>query len=69
MNAVKHLFSKNKRRYKDDGFDLDLSYVTENIIAMGYPSESMVSMFRNFWDDVKSFLKENHEDHYKVYNL
>ena len=60
MNAVKHLVSKNKRRYKDDGFDLDLSYVTEKIIAMGYPSESMESMFRNSLDDVKIFLKERH---------
>jgi len=68
-NAVKHLVSKNKRRYKDDGFDLDLSYVTEKIIAMGYPSESMESMFRNSLDDVKRFLEERHEDHYKVYNL
>ena len=33
MNAVKHLVSKNKRRFKDYGYDLDLSYVTDNIIA------------------------------------
>jgi len=69
MNAVKHLVSKNKRRFRDNGYDLDLSYVTDNIIAMGYPSESMESMYRNSLDDVKRFLDDRHEGHYKVYNL
>ena len=69
MNAVKQLVSKKKRRFKEDGYDLDLSYVTDNIIAMGYPSESMESMYRNSLEDVKRFLEERHRDHYKVYNL
>jgi len=69
MNAVKHLVSKNKRRFMDYGYDLDLSYVTDDIIAMGYPSESMESMYRNSLDDVKRFLDDRHDGHYKVYNL
>ncbi|XP_034681128.1 phosphatidylinositol 3,4,5-trisphosphate 3-phosphatase and protein-tyrosine-phosphatase PTEN2A [Vitis riparia] len=83
-NAVKavqvkarHVVSQNKRRYQEGGFDLDMTYITENIIAMGFPAGDMSSGFlgyvegfyRNHMEEVIKFFETHHKDKYKVYNL
>ena len=68
-NMVKSLVSKKKNRFCYDGFDLDLSYITERIIAMGLPSTNLEGLYRNSMDEVQNFLNTRHPLHYKVYNL
>ena len=68
-NLVKALVSKKKNRFCYDGFDLDLTYITTRIIAMGLPSTSIEGLYRNSMDNVKKFLNTRHPSHYKVYNL
>jgi hypothetical protein len=46
-SIIKTLVSKNKRRFLDAEYDLDLFYVTPRIIAMGFPSDSVEGLFRN----------------------
>ncbi|XP_037383132.1 phosphatidylinositol 3,4,5-trisphosphate 3-phosphatase TPTE2-like isoform X2 [Talpa occidentalis] len=67
--VTRRMVSENKRRYKKDGFDLDLTYVTERIIAMSFPSSGRQSFYRNPIKEVARFLDTKHQNHYRVYNL
>ncbi|XP_060049499.1 phosphatidylinositol 3,4,5-trisphosphate 3-phosphatase TPTE2-like [Erinaceus europaeus] len=67
--VTRRIVSGNKRRYRKDGFDLDLTYVTERIIAMSFPSSGKESFYRNPMTEVVRFLDIKHQDHYLVYNL
>ena len=68
-SKIKSLVSKNKNRFCYDGFDLDLTYITTRIIAMGLPSTSIKGIYRNSMDKVQAFLNTRHPNQYKVYNL
>ncbi|GAM17525.1 hypothetical protein SAMD00019534_007000, partial [Acytostelium subglobosum LB1] len=62
--------SKDKNRFINDQFNLDLTYITTRIIAMGYPtSDSLESSWRNPRDEVKRFLDTYHPEKYLILNL
>lgn len=69
VRKMRGLVSKNKRRFKEGDFDLDLSYILDNIIAMGFPSEGSSALIRNSMEEVQRFLDTRHPHQYKVYNL
>jgi len=68
-SRVRGFFSGDKIRYKAEGFDLDLSYITPRLIVLGLPATGVASIWRDSLSDVVGFLELHHKDHYKVFNL
>ena len=67
--SARHMVSTNKTRYTLHGFDLDLTYITPRIIAMGLPSTSIEGLYRNPIDEVVRFFNTLHADHHLIINL
>ena len=58
---VKHKVSGKRRRFTHDGFDLDLTYITDRVIAMSFPAHSAwEKMYRNNINDVARFFDMKH---------
>ncbi len=68
MDSIRTLVSGNRRRFTEDNINLDLSYITPNIIAMSYPSSGLESMYRNPIERVADFLNERHGTKYWIIN-
>ena len=69
MNYLRSLISKNKTRFIDRKYNLDLSYITPRIIVMAFPGSGLYGLIRNNIDDVSNFIKERHGENYLVINL
>ena len=53
--VARRLVSKQKQRLKQDGFDLDLTYITDQVIAMGLPCTGSAAIYRNPQSEVIRF--------------
>ena len=66
---VRRRVSGSRHRFVENGFDLDLAYVTSRLIAMGFPGRGSGACFRNPHSEVKRFLEGAHQNHFRIYNL
>ncbi|KAF8499993.1 phosphatases II [Gautieria morchelliformis] len=70
-NYVRNLVSGSKARFKDEELDLDLDlvYVTDQLIVMGFPAEGLEGFYRNKRGHAKRFLDHRHRDKYWIFNF
>ena len=72
MNPVvclRTLVSTKKKRLVNTEYNLDLTYITNYVVAMGYPAQGTEATIRNKKEDVIRFLKQKHGVCVKIYNL
>jgi hypothetical protein len=66
---LRSLVSGSRSRTRELGVDLDLTYITPQLIAMSFPALGMEAFYRNRMQDVAHFLNTKHTDKYLVFNL
>eukprot|EP01130_Rhizamoeba_saxonica_P002924 TRINITY_DN1288_c0_g1_i1.p1 TRINITY_DN1288_c0_g1~~TRINITY_DN1288_c0_g1_i1.p1 ORF type:complete len:546 (-),score=101.47 TRINITY_DN1288_c0_g1_i1:24-1661(-) len=64
LNVGSIRFSSNKI------FTLDLTYITDRIIAMSYPAKGgLKGLYKNRMSSVKSYFQQHHPNKHRIYNL
>lgn len=58
----RNLVSRSRRRYLDEGYNLDLSYIIENrLIVMSFPGSGTIeTTYRNDYDTVSDSILLNY---------
>lgn len=69
LAPVRKFVSADRVRFKDGTYDLDLTYITPQIVAMGFPASGIESAWRNHINDVADMLNKYHAGCYMVWNL
>jgi protein-tyrosine phosphatase len=69
LNFVRGMVSQDLKRHVEAAWDLNLTYIVPNLIAMSYPGEGVEGMYRNDITQVAAYLDYKHQDHYMIFNL
>jgi len=67
--TARKVVSQNRRRYVKDGFDLDITYITNRVLAMSVPAVGKESLYRNPVNEVARFFHTKHPAHFRIFNL
>ena len=63
--------SESKRRFEnfEYAFDLDLTYITDQLIVFSVPAEGIMQFIRNPLSEIVRFFKVYHRSHFRVFNV
>lgn len=70
FNFVKKVVAGPKKMMEYDGKDLDLTYISERLIAMAFPAcTRLEKIYRNDINDVAQYLNIQHKGNYLIINV
>ena len=52
MNWLRKIVSGKRRRFQDDNYNLDITYITGRVLAMSFPAQGIESFYRNSIENV-----------------
>jgi phosphatidylinositol-3,4,5-trisphosphate 3-phosphatase/dual-specificity protein phosphatase PTEN len=52
MDFLRELVGGPKNRFKEGGFNLDLTYISPRIVAMAFPASGIEKLYRNSIDSI-----------------
>lgn len=69
MDFLRELVGGPKNRFKEGGFNLDLTYISPRIVAMAFPASGIEKLYRNSIDSIAELLKTRHNNKYLTINI
>ena len=61
MNWLRKIVSGKRRRFQDDNYNLDITYITGRVLAMSFPAQGIESFYRNSIENVKHLNDKGNE--------
>ena len=47
MDFIRKIVSGKRKRFRNDNYDLDLTYITNRVLAMSFPASGIETVYRN----------------------
>ena len=69
MDLLREIVGGPKHRFKENGYNLDLTYITDRVIAMAFPASGIEKLYRNSVDVIADFLEERHPKSHLIINI
>ena len=66
---IRSAVSQDRSRFRDGEYDLDLTYITSDVIAMAMPADGLEATWRNHIEDVAGMLTKYHLQQFLIINL
>jgi phosphatidylinositol-3,4,5-trisphosphate 3-phosphatase/dual-specificity protein phosphatase PTEN len=55
MNWLRKIVSGKRRRFQDDNYNLDITYITGRVLAMSFPAQGIEKFYRNSIENVNFY--------------